>query len=604
MNAIRKIGNLLRLLWQAFGSYAWGIALMAALSFLSGILEGIGITAIIPLFSFIGGGEHAADDISLAIAGLFRLAHLPFTAKFLLIFMAALFLAKALFLFISQQITAKIMADFEERTRATLLRATFAAKWPSLSSQKVGHLDQMLTTEVTASSSILYYLSSAVLVLANLIVYSILVFNISSVIALLAFFSGIIIFFAFLPLLRRVKIISIDMVRENKKLAHFANEHVIGAKTLKAMHLERQILERGAALLSRMRALYLKISFVRNLSASLLQLTGVFFVVGLFAFLYKTSSFEFASFAVVVYALNKVITNIQYAQNQAHVMSAQTPYLESILLYEDEARKNRESDTGTIPFRFEKELTFSNADFKYRPGEPALSSVTLSIKRGEMVGLIGPSGSGKTTVVDLLLRLIEPERGAILLDGIPSADVRLSEWRNRIGYMSQDVFLLNDTIENNIRFYDASLSESDIIEASRVANIYDFVQSLPDGLKTTVGERGLSLSVGQRQRIALARVLARKPELLILDEATSALDNESEALIQKSIERLRGGVTVVVIAHRLSTIMHADRLYLLEKGKVTEEGRPDVLLKQEGSRFARLYHSHSSPIIGVKHLKS
>lgn len=593
MNIFRKLKNLFSLLRRAFKGYEWGIALMAALSFLSGFLEGIGITAIIPLFSFIGGGEQATDTISLAIAEFFRFLHLPFTAKFLLIFMAALFIFKALFLFFSQQVTAKIMADFEQRMRGILLKATLSATWPFLSLQKVGHLDQMLTTEVAASSSILYYLSSAVLVLANLIVYSILVFNISSVIALLAFFSGVIIFFAFLPLLRRVKIISIDMVRENKKLAHFANEHVIGGKTLKAMHLEQHALEKGAALLSLMRKLYLKTSFFRNMSASLLQLTGVFFVVGLFAFLYKTSSFEFASFAVVVYALNKVITNIQYAQNQAHVMSAQIPYLESTLRYEGEALKNREPDTGDVPFRFEKELTFSGVDFKYRPEEPALSSVTLSIKKGEMIGLIGPSGSGKTTVVDLLLRLIEPERGRILLDGTPSADVRLSEWRAHIGYMSQDVFLLNDTIENNIRFYDASLAERDIIEASRVANIYDFVQSLPDGFKTAVGERGLSLSVGQRQRIALARVLARKPELLILDEATSALDNESEALIQKSIERLRGGVTMVVIAHRLSTVMHADRLYILEKGEIVEEGKPDILLKQENSRFAKLYHSHA-----------
>ncbi|HCB35285.1 MAG TPA: hypothetical protein DEP25_01450, partial [Candidatus Taylorbacteria bacterium] len=228
MNAIRKIGNLFSLFRQAFGEYAWSIALMAALNFLSGLLEGIGVTAIIPLFSFIGGATKANDTISLAIAELFRFLHLPYTAKFLLFFMVALFLSKAVFLFFSQQITAKIMADFEERTRSMLLRITFAARWPFLSSQKVGHLDQMLTTEVVASSSILYYLSGAALVSANLIIYSILVLNISTIIALLAFISGACIFFVFLPLLTKTKIVSIDMVRENKRLAHFANEHTIG----------------------------------------------------------------------------------------------------------------------------------------------------------------------------------------------------------------------------------------------------------------------------------------------------------------------------------------------------------------------------------------
>ncbi len=589
MNFIRKLEKLLALFVKAFWGYRWGIAFMALLAFLSGLLEGIGITAIIPLFSVIGGGEAASDTISLAIAELFRMFHLPFTAKFLLIFMAALFLCKALFLFFSQEITAKIMADFEERTRNALIRATLAAKWPFLSAQKVGHLDQMLTTEVAASSSILYYLSSAMLVVANLLVYSVLVFNISAIIALLAFFSGVIIFFAFLPFLRRVKIISVDIVKENKKLAHFANEHTIGAKTLKAMHLEEQALLRGSTLLSFMRKLYLQTAFFRNLSASLLQLAGVFFVAGLFAFLYKTSAFAFASFAVAVYALNKVITNVQYAQNQANVMSSQVPYLESILAYRAEAEAAVEADRGTLPFRFEKELVFSGVQFAYRPGEPALSDLTFTIKKGEMIGLIGPSGSGKTTVVDLLLRLIEPERGSVVLDGRIAGDIRLTEWRTRIGYMSQDVFLLNDTVEHNIRFYDASITDSDIAAASKMANIYEFVQNLPQGFKTVVGERGLSLSVGQRQRIALARVLARKPELLILDEATSALDTESETLIQKSIEGLRGRVTIIVIAHRLSTVEHADRLLVLEKGRIVEEGNPQVLRETEGSRFAELH---------------
>jgi len=593
MNAIRKIGNLFSLFRQAFGEYAWSIALMAALNFLSGLLEGIGVTAIIPLFSFIGGATKANDTISLAIAELFRFLHLPYTAKFLLFFMVALFLSKAVFLFFSQQITAKIMADFEERTRSMLLRITFAARWPFLSSQKVGHLDQMLTTEVVASSSILYYLSGAALVSANLIIYSILVLNISTIIALLAFISGACIFFVFLPLLTKTKIVSIDMVRENKRLAHFANEHTIGAKTIKAMHLENQTLERGVTLLSLMRGLYLKTAFLRNISASLLHLASVFFVIGLFAFLYKTSAFEFASFAVVVYALNKVITNVQYAQNHAHTISSQIPYLQSVLSYRKEAETAAERDAGVLPFAFGKELLFRDVDFTYQRGEPALSSILLSIKKGEMVGLIGPSGSGKTTIVDLLLRLIEPEKGEIVLDGTPISRVRLKDWRARVGYMSQDVFLLNDTIENNIRFYSASVTKSDIENAAHAANILAFIQSLPDGFKTMVGERGVFLSVGQRQRIALSRVLARKPDVLILDEATSSLDTESETLIHESIERLHGEVTLIVIAHRLSTIMNADKVFVLEKGKIVEEGKPGALLKQEDSRFAKFYKQQS-----------
>jgi ABC-type multidrug transport system fused ATPase/permease subunit len=157
--------------------------------------------------------------------------------------------------------------------------------------------------------------------------------------------------------------------------------------------------------------------------------------------------------------------------------------------------------------------------------------------------------------------------------------------------MSQDVFLLNDTIENNIRFYDASVTANNIDNAARAANIYEFVRGLPEGFNTIVGERGVFLSVGQRQRVALARVLARSPKLLILDEATSALDTESETLIHESIERLHGEVTIILIAHRLSTIMNADRIFVLEKGRIIEEGKPGILLAREDSRFAKLYKS-------------
>lgn len=590
MNILISSLNLFSVFRRAFGGYKWRIVFMAVLSFVSGTLEGVGVTAIIPLFSFIGGGGEASDSISRVIAEVFRYFNLPYTARWLLFFMVALFLAKAVFLLLSQQLTATVMADFEKRARKRLFSLTFAARWQFLSAQKVGHLDQMLTTEVSNSASILYYLSSSMLVAANLVIYTVLVFNLSATIALFAFFSAVVIFFAFLPLLRITKIIASQMVRQNKQLAHYANEHVIGAKIVKSMSLEAPVLQKGEDTLAAMRGLYLRSSFLRNVTSALLQLSGVFFVVGLFAFLYKTSAFHFASFAVVVYSLNKVITNVQYAQNNAHVISAQIPYLQSILRYEDEATRNQEEDAGSASFQFEREIALKDVDFEYREGEPALSRVSLSIKKGEMVGLVGPSGAGKTTIVDLLLRLIEPGAGAILLDGRNISEISLRAWRTHIGYMSQDIFLLNDTIENNIRFYSSSISRDDVIRAAKMAHIYDFAQSQPQGFATEVGERGLALSVGQRQRIALARVLARRPVLLILDEATSALDNESEALIQKSMEALRAEVTIVVIAHRLSTVMNSDRLFILGDGRVVEEGSPAELLKDKDSHFFKAYN--------------
>lgn len=592
MNIIHSTVRFFSLFRRAFGDYKWHIALMAALNFLSGTLEGIGITAIIPLFSFIGGGGAATDGISRAIGEFFSYAHLPYSAKPLLLFMVVLFLAKALFVLISQQVTVRIIADFEKKKRSELLASTFAARWPFLSVQKLGHLDQMLTTEISRSSSILYYSSSAMLVIANLVIYSFLVLNISLAIAVFALLSGLLLFFVFMPLLHKTKIISDAMVHENKNLAHFANEHIIGAKAIKSMNLEGQVVEKGTVVLNVIRKLYLKSAFLTNITGTLLQLFGVLFIVGLFAFLYKTEAFHFASFAVVVYALSKVFSNIQFAQNNAHVISSQVPYLASILRYQDDALRNKESDAGSAPFRFENELSFSDVSFAYHEGEPALSHITFSVKKGEIMGLVGPSGAGKTTVVDILLRLISPTGGTVCIDGRDISAIGLKDWRRHVGYMSQDVFLLNDTIENNIRFYDSAVGDRDIVSAAKMAHIYDFVQSQPQRFQTPVGERGVSLSVGQRQRIALARVLARKPTLLILDEATSALDNESEALIQQSIQGLRGNTTVIIIAHRLSTVMISDRVITLEEGRIIEEGNPVALVKDTYSHFFKMYHAN------------
>ena len=257
-----------------------------------------------------------------------------------------------------------------------------------------------------------------------------------------------------------------------------------------------------------------------------------------------------------------------------------------VLKYEDEAILSREVSEGTSSFSFNDSLSFNNVGFKYENGGEVLSGLNLTVKQGEMLGIIGPSGSGKTTIVDLILRLLKPTSGVILSDRKDISSIDIGAWRGMIGYVSQDIFLINDTIANNIRFYNSTLTDKEIEETSKMANIFDFISALPKKFETSIGERGLMISAGQRQRIIIARVLARKPKLLILDEATSALDNKSELEIQSVIEGLKGKITVIIIAHRLSTVLNADKLIAINKGKVIETGSPSDLLKNENSYFS------------------
>ncbi len=213
------------------------------------------------------------------------------------------------------------------------------------------------------------------------------------------------------------------------------------------------------------------------------------------------------------------------------------------------------------------------------------------------MGIIGPSGGGKTTLADLLLRLIEPTRGEIYIDGKHIKEIELGSWRRRIMYVPQEPFLLNGTIKENILFF-GDFSQESIEAAAEQAQIHDFISSLPKGYDTPVGERGTRLSGGERQRIALARSLARDPDILVLDEATSAVDAESERAIHTTLQRLHGSKTIIIIAHRLRTVSDADNLLIIEDGVITEQGSPQELARRADSYYSRMLSlgEHAPPV--------
>ena len=229
-------------------------------------------------------------------------------------------------------------------------------------------------------------------------------------------------------------------------------------------------------------------------------------------------------------------------------------------------------------------VAFSKVNFSYptRTDVQVLKSVSFDLNRGKTLALVGRSGSGKSTIASLLMRFYAIENGVVTVNKKPLSEIDLKAWRNALAFVPQDVLLFGGTIRENIAYGDTKAGEEQIIEAAKQANAWEFIQGFPEGLETTVGERGVQLSGGQRQRIAIARALLKDPQLLILDEATSALDSESEQLVQEALERLMKGRTSVVIAHRLSTIRNADQILVLNEGEVTERGSHDELIDQGG----------------------
>lgn len=276
------------------------------------------------------------------------------------------------------------------------------------------------------------------------------------------------------------------------------------------------------------------------------------------------------------------------ASNKSNIQNL-LPAYDQIETLRQEARRLKQH-IGARPFvSFKKELVFERVSFSYPDRPFILKDITLRVPKGSFVAIVGQSGAGKSSLIDLIMALHEPTKGRITLDGVPLDEFDVVSYRRKIGYVPQDSVLFNQSIRENLLWANVDASEKDVQSACQRANASEFINKLPQGLDTVIGDRGVRLSGGQAQRVSLARAILRSPSLLILDEATSALDTHSERLIQTAVESLSKETTIVAVAHRLSTIVTADRIILLQDGHVAEEGSYPVLMERKGL-FCQMAH--------------
>ena len=284
-----------------------------------------------------------------------------------------------------------------------------------------------------------------------------------------------------------------------------------------------------------------------------------------------------------LFALFSIMSPIAQLTNTPDVIQKGIVAAESVfdIIDQQPTVKNGNNSIHT----FTSSITVDNLHFSYDGNHEVLHNIHLNIDKGKTIALVGQSGSGKSTMSDLIVRLYDPHKGSICIDGINIKEFSLEEYRQLFGIVSQDSFLFNDTIAENICFGKNIISEDEMIYAAKMANAHDFIISLPMGYQTKIGDRGVLLSGGQKQRLAIARALVRKPQILIFDEATSALDAESEHLVQEAIHNLLHGRTALIIAHRLSTIIDADCIYVFDNGSIAESGTHKELIEKGGIYF-------------------
>ncbi len=322
-------------------------------------------------------------------------------------------------------------------------------------------------------------------------------------------------------------------------------------------------------------------SFITDLFNVICLISG-----GIFLYNGEISFGDYSSFIVSINLfITPITTLVQFAEQAEEGMAGLEKYLKVL----DEKCEEDDKDAKDYGI-LSGDIDFSNVYFSYdHKNNDVLDNISFKIKKGETIALVGESGGGKTTICHLLPRFYNIDSGLITIDGHDINKISLECLRRNIGIVQQDVFLFSGSFYDNIRYGNLNASKEEVIEASKKANIYDYIMSLPNGFDTDIGERGIKLSGGQKQRLSIARVFLKNPPILLLDEATSALDNTTEILIQKALDSLKEGRTTIVVAHRLSTIRNADNILLISKGKVKESGSHEELMNIENGEYKKLY---------------
>jgi ATP-binding cassette subfamily B protein len=392
-------------------------------------------------------------------------------------------------------------------------------------------------------------------------------------------------------LVRRARTVIFKKYTSGVATLETLQEALQGIRIVKAFTLEDTMRTRVQASISEVQAAANKMARVSNRSGPLMETFGGLAIA--LAVLYggyrvietgaKPGSFvAFMAAFLLAYEPAKRLTRLNF--DLSHALLGVRLFYQLI----DSPATEPNDDAKPPLVLTEARLEFRNVDFAYRPGEPVIKNMSFAAEPGRVTALVGASGGGKSTVLALILRFYEVDRGAILIDRQDIADVSRRSLRQQIAYVGQDVFLFRGSIRENIAFGRPGASEQEIMAAAKAAHAHEFIMAFPSGYDTPVGEHGLQLSGGQRQRIAVARALIKDAPIVLLDEATAALDSESEQLVQEAIAFLCRGRTTIVIAHRLATIMHADRILVIEDGVVVESGRHDDLLRRNG-RYASFY---------------
>jgi len=589
----------MRILRTFARAYPWQSLIMVLAILLSGVIEGVGLSAFLPLLALASGemdfGGKSASLKRVVNQAFHSVGLTPSIGTLLVIVLIALALKSLLVMFANQRVgymVARITTDL----RLNLLRALLVTRWEYFVRQRVGNLANIFGSEANRASSAFVFGVRMAALSVQTIVSAAVAMLVSWKATLVALTGGVFILLSLRRLVQRARGAGRRQTEATNALLSRLTDSFLSIKPLKSMareYLADTVLVRETTRLNRAveKQIFAKEALRGFQEPALMGLL----LLGLYVALVRWQM-PLSDLIILIFLLARVLSQLGKIQLQYQEMgSFEAAYwvLQKTL---EEAQVERETTLGTRSPSLACAIRLERVRFSYGE-QPVLRNASFDFPAGSFTAIVGPSGVGKTTVVDLVIGLLRPQEGEVYVDDLPLAEIDVRSWRRMIGYVPQETLLLHDTIFINVTLGDRGLTEEDVERALRAAGAWGFVEEMPEGMKTTVGERGSKLSGGQRQRIAIARALVHKPNLLNLDEATTALDPATEAAICATLRDLRGALTILAISHQPAILEAADRAYRLQDGVATlVADRADACLPAEKGQGASQIGMQAQPI--------
>lgn len=573
---------------------------MFFLTMLAILMEAVGIMLFVPIMKNFGeasGGFDKEGDVNIVESYTYSLIEatgLPESIVGVIIVTIAVFIIKGLLVLLALGYSAYLKTQLLEKLKKTMFSFYKKMHYSYYSDRDTGHFINVINEQINRSIQSFSFLVQLGSQMVSGALYILLSFFISWRFGLSSVITAVCLVFTLRGLAARIRIHSRKNAKENGTLASNLIEFLHSFKYLTATAKSGDLQDKVELSVGKLCYHEMRIGLANAFIQAVREPVGVVLIMCIvyFQVVYIGENIDLILVSVLLFyrgigSMFSVQANWQRTLEYIGSMELVDKEIEQI---KNNLEKSGPKDISTLS----KSITLKDLTFSYLKNKPEglINNINIKIKANEMVAFVGPSGSGKTTIIDLILMILKPQKGEVLIDGIPSEEINLSSWRKQVGYVTQDGVIFNGTILENIGGIDCNASDKETLKkvksAAKQANILSFIEDLPQGFETNVGEKGVRLSGGQRQRLFIARELYRKPSLLIFDEATSALDSSSEAEIIKSINSLKGKITIIVIAHRLSTIKNSDRIFIMESGRLVEEGTYSGLVKNSNSKFSTM----------------